>query len=365
MVRECPQPTLCWVFADREGHIGMQGGGWFPKRGEGNSGLLPVPAWDERNHWHGRLPTTAACRASTIRRKASSPRPTKTSIRPAARMLVTLPVPDYRKRRIVERLRQLPHATVTDMQALQYDVVSLQARDLLAVFLAALAGRADQDAAGRLGLQLPRRQPRSHAILPTVSQRAAWKFSARRRTAKGGGIGWRRMLYLSAASVSRRWCSRRSIGCWRTRLRSGGRTATRRDLIRTRGRATGRRARSAVGRDQRLPLRESVHSGERRRPRPRLSHRQDADARLPRHAVSGPLADDRQARNDVRPVVSLRRPTWAPTKPGPTCPAAPAKAASRRFTKSTSSAGKRATTNGSAAGHRKLQTSLRLNRIVK
>ena len=32
IVRECPLPTLCWVFADREGHIGMQANGWFPRR---------------------------------------------------------------------------------------------------------------------------------------------------------------------------------------------------------------------------------------------------------------------------------------------------------------------------------------------
>ena len=31
IVQQCPQPTLNWMFADREGHIGMQGGGWIPK----------------------------------------------------------------------------------------------------------------------------------------------------------------------------------------------------------------------------------------------------------------------------------------------------------------------------------------------
>ncbi len=55
--------------------------------------------------------------------------------KPGQPMLVTLPVPDYRKRRIVERLREMPAATIEDMQSLQYDVISLQARDLLAVFL--------------------------------------------------------------------------------------------------------------------------------------------------------------------------------------------------------------------------------------
>ena len=33
LVRDCPQPTLCWVVADREGHIGLQGCGWIPRRG--------------------------------------------------------------------------------------------------------------------------------------------------------------------------------------------------------------------------------------------------------------------------------------------------------------------------------------------
>ncbi|HEV3022706.1 MAG TPA: penicillin acylase family protein, partial [Pirellulales bacterium] len=54
----CPLPTLCWIFADRQGHIGMQGNGWFPRRGRDYNGLLPIPAWDPRNHWRGRLPTS-------------------------------------------------------------------------------------------------------------------------------------------------------------------------------------------------------------------------------------------------------------------------------------------------------------------
>ena len=37
---------------------------------------------------------------------------------------------------IVERLTELPKATVVDMQNLQYDVLSVQARDLLPVLLA-------------------------------------------------------------------------------------------------------------------------------------------------------------------------------------------------------------------------------------
>ena len=52
-VRETPQPTLNWIFADREGHIGRQASGWIPRRRSGQSGLVPTPAWRRENHWDG------------------------------------------------------------------------------------------------------------------------------------------------------------------------------------------------------------------------------------------------------------------------------------------------------------------------
>jgi penicillin amidase len=57
LVRECPQPTLCWIFADVEGHIGWQASGRFPRRNPQYSGILPIPAWDPANHWQGWVPT--------------------------------------------------------------------------------------------------------------------------------------------------------------------------------------------------------------------------------------------------------------------------------------------------------------------
>ena len=137
IARDCPVPTLCWVFADRKGHIGMQGNGWFPKRSNEYSGMLPIPAWDERNHWRGRLGTNVLPRiydppegyVATANENVNQP---------GKPMLVTQPVPEYRKRRIEERLREMSQPTLEDMQQLQYDVVSLQARDLLAVFLPCL-----------------------------------------------------------------------------------------------------------------------------------------------------------------------------------------------------------------------------------
>ncbi len=80
VARDCPQPTLCFVFADVDGHIGLQGCGRFPKRAEPDHGLLPVPAWDRHNHWQGYL-SRRCYLASTTRRTDLSPQQTKSRIR--------------------------------------------------------------------------------------------------------------------------------------------------------------------------------------------------------------------------------------------------------------------------------------------
>lgn len=241
IVRECAQPTLCWVLADRDGHIGLQGCGWFPKRPPGNQGLLPVPAWDERNHWQGRLP------ASLLPRIYDPPEGFVATANeninaPGGPEFVTLPLPSYRKRRIVERLAQIPAATITDMQQLQYDVVSLQARRVLDVLLPVLnasihgadsmappsspsplkgEGRGEGEESPLNG---PRTSDATTQFLRNLTARLSnWDCSyhagsleatlfarfyrnvlleifgqAPNRDGGGGGIGWRRMLYLSS-----------------------------------------------------------------------------------------------------------------------------------------------------------------------
>ena len=189
IVRECSQPSLVWVFADRAGHIGRQASGWFPKRRKGHSGLTPVPAWDERNHWRGRwlsdvLPAVYDPPAGFVASANEDINP------PGGPRLITLLLPDYRKRRIDERLAALPQATVEDMQQLQYDVVSLQARELLPLFLPHMPDG------------------------PQKARLAAWDFSYAPESTEATlfqqlyrnvllevfgheeGIGWRRMLYL-------------------------------------------------------------------------------------------------------------------------------------------------------------------------
>ncbi len=134
IVRDCPQPTLTFVLADTDGHIGLQACGRFPKRGAKDQGLVPVPAWDAANHWQGYLSSSLLPRlydppegfvatANEVQNPLNGP------------LLVTQLLPDYRKRRIDQRLGELPRASCEDMRRLQYDLVSVQARDLLEVFL--------------------------------------------------------------------------------------------------------------------------------------------------------------------------------------------------------------------------------------
>ncbi len=193
LVRECPQPTLVWVFADRGGHIGRQANGMFPRRAPGHSGALPVPAWDESNHWRGWMST------ALLPRLYDPPSGFVSSanediLGQDMTQLVTLPVPDYRKRRIDERLEALPRATLADMQALQYDVISLQARDLLAVFLPELP---ESDLKTRLANWNCSYDPGSveatlfSRLYRNVVLQAFGEDSGQHR-----GIGWRRVLYL-------------------------------------------------------------------------------------------------------------------------------------------------------------------------
>lgn len=189
VVRELSAPTLCWVFADTAGNIGLQGSGWVPKRRAGVTGLTPVPAWDDRNRWRGWL------ESDKLPHELNPPRGFVATAnedinQPGGPLIVTMPLPDYRKRRIVERLTALPAATVADMQALQYDVASVQARELLAVFLPHLADGLLND---RLAAWDLRYAPESveATLFAGLYRNVLLEVFGHEQ-----GIGWRQMLYL-------------------------------------------------------------------------------------------------------------------------------------------------------------------------
>jgi penicillin amidase len=189
IVRPCPHPSLVWVFADLEGHIGLQASGWLPQRGGGNSGIVPLAAWDSQNHWQGRV------RPDLLPREYDPPIGFVASANEELYRRDGPPLhahgqPDYRKRRIIERLTELPRATIEDMQSLQYDVMSVQARDLLPVLLALVDDcplkRTLSEWDCRYTLQNTEATLFQHFYVRVMLE----IFGNQE------GIGWRRMLYL-------------------------------------------------------------------------------------------------------------------------------------------------------------------------
>lgn len=189
VVRENPHPTLVWVFADAAGHIGRQASGWLPQRPDGQIGIVPTFAWDETNHWQGRIA------AEQLPGLYDPPEGYLASAnenldRTGDYLIHSHPLPDYRKQRIVERLHELPQATVEDMQQLQYDVTSLQARRLLPIFLPHLPNGPLKELLTSWDLQYT---PESTAA--TAFQHL-YRHVVLEIFGHEEGIGWRRMLFL-------------------------------------------------------------------------------------------------------------------------------------------------------------------------
>lgn len=130
-LKGCPQPPLCWVLADSEGHIGRQTAGRFPKRAEGVSGLAPVAAWDEENLWQGWIdPDTLPSEYDPEQGYVCTANEHLWTTEGV--QLTTLAAAGYRRERIATVLAATPETSVASSQHLQYDVYSLQAERVLA-----------------------------------------------------------------------------------------------------------------------------------------------------------------------------------------------------------------------------------------
>lgn len=189
IAKTCPAPTLAWMFADREGHIGRQAAGRLPLRGGGHTGLTPIPAWDEKNHWRGWFPSYDLPSVyDPPEGFIASANEEYDQVR--GHWIVTQFAPDYRYRRIHERLSGWPAATVRDMQWLQYDVISTQARDLLRIFLPCME---DSELKHRLSTWDCNYSPESHeaTLFTYLYYNVLLEVFGHEQ-----GIGWRRMVYL-------------------------------------------------------------------------------------------------------------------------------------------------------------------------
>jgi penicillin amidase len=119
-----------WVLADRDGAIGYQQSGLLPDRL--HSGLYPVPAWDERQHWKGfvdaaRLHCLLDPQEGFLATANQDLNP------PGGPLVINLPMGSYRADRIRDLLAERQRCTLEDMEAIQNDLYSLQAERFMEV----------------------------------------------------------------------------------------------------------------------------------------------------------------------------------------------------------------------------------------
>jgi len=131
-------PTLNFVFADVDGHIGYQAAGWVPKRPRGRR-LTSVPGWEESSEWHGRIPQ------EEMPGVADPPSGFLVNANNAPTDLERYPsyygeplFGHYRATRIDELLRTREKVDLADMREMQADAYALQARVLLPALFAAV-----------------------------------------------------------------------------------------------------------------------------------------------------------------------------------------------------------------------------------
>ncbi len=126
-MRDWVDPCNNLVFADVHGNIGYLNRGKVPIRSLANA-WLPVPGWTGAHEWQGDIPFEEAARLRN----------------PATGVIVTANnrivghdypyylsldnAPEYRARRILDRLQPLTQATVEDMRAIHAERVSIPAR---------------------------------------------------------------------------------------------------------------------------------------------------------------------------------------------------------------------------------------------
>ena len=120
-----------WLLADREGNIGYQQSGLLPDRR--HSGLYPTPAWEERNHWRGMVPSELL--HSILNPEDGFLATANNDLNPPGGPLaINLPMGPYRVERIRSLLSECPRCELEDMRRIQNDLYSLQAERFMALF---------------------------------------------------------------------------------------------------------------------------------------------------------------------------------------------------------------------------------------
>ncbi len=137
-------PAQNFIYADVEGNIGYHTGGRIPIR-KTKSATLPFPGWTDEYDWKGFV---------SFEEMPQSYNPPEGFIAAANNRIVSesypyylsnLWEPEWRITRITEVLKNQQQLSVEDMQRLQQDVLSPQARELVPIILRAYESQTPKD----------------------------------------------------------------------------------------------------------------------------------------------------------------------------------------------------------------------------
>ena len=134
-MRPWVDPVNNLVFGDEHGAIGYRTRGQVPLRPMANA-WLPVPGWDGAHEWQGTIPFE---KMPVVRDPATGWVATANSRVTGADCPYYIGLdyaPDFRTRRLADRLAGLRGATVADMQAIHADRVSIPAREFVEILRA-------------------------------------------------------------------------------------------------------------------------------------------------------------------------------------------------------------------------------------
>ena len=120
------------VFADVDGHIGYRARGTLPQRSPLN-GWLPVPGWDGAHDWRGAVPFEEMPAMRDPREGFVATANSRVAGPDYKHYITVDQTPDFRTRRVVDRLAGLERATAADMAAIHADRLSLPGRDFAAI----------------------------------------------------------------------------------------------------------------------------------------------------------------------------------------------------------------------------------------
>jgi len=126
-MREWVDPCNNFLFADVQGNIGYLTRGKIPIRSMANA-WLPVPGWTGEYEWQGYIPFAELPRSRNPETGYIVTANNRIAGKDYPHYIALNFAPEYRARRITERLKPLQAASVADMAAIHADRVSIPAQ---------------------------------------------------------------------------------------------------------------------------------------------------------------------------------------------------------------------------------------------